>query len=100
MATLIGHKMPDDTWAKFATLGALAAVIGLGKELRETKSMTVKGTLGRMICSAGLGGSASFLVYFTPNAPLFVQMGLACALATLGTDVFTSILVTRLGVKA
>lgn len=59
--------------------------------------MTLKVTIGRMICSAGLGGSSSFLLYFTPEAPLYVQMGLACALATLGADVFTAIITKRIG---
>jgi len=91
--------MPEDTWAKFTTLGLLAGLIGLGKDLRGTHPMTIRTTLGRIITSAGLGGTASFLPYFNPEVPLYVQMGLACGLATLGTDVITELLRKKLGVN-
>ena len=90
--------MPDRLcWTHFLTLGGLAGFITIGTILREKYWVGLKVAIGRVICSMGLGGSAAFLGYFSPDAPLYVQMGLACGLATLGTDVVTLLVRKRLG---
>lgn len=92
--------MPDRTcFTHFFLLGGIAAFISFGRSLSLSRMPSIRVTLGRMIVAFGLGGSAAFLGFFMPDAPMYIQMGLASAMATLGTDVITSIVQYRLGNK-
>lgn len=82
---------------KFLILGSIAAFLSLGAVLKETPPVKLRVAIGRMICSSGLGGCAAFLGFFVPDVPFYVQMGLACGLATLGTDVVVALINKRYG---
>lgn len=86
-------EIPDNTEiTHFFTLGSIAAFLSLGAVLRETPPVSLRVAIGRMICSSGLGGCAAFLGFFVPGVPFYVQMGLACGLATVGTEVLVALL--------
>jgi hypothetical protein len=92
--------MPDRLcWTHFLTLGGIAGFISLGSILKEKHMISFRAAVGRVMCSMGLGGSAAFLGFISPEVSMTVQMGLACGLATLGTDVVTAIVRKRTGVE-
>lgn len=70
-------------------LVAVGAVIGLGKLLISNEPMTTRKALGHGIVSGGLGGCAALIAIPLPDAPQFVIIGAACALASLGASTVT-----------
>jgi hypothetical protein len=72
--------------ALFGLLAVIGAIIGLGKLLAEDRPITKKVVLGRMIVSAGLGGSAGALMSMFPSADPILLYGAAAAMASLGTS--------------
>jgi hypothetical protein len=76
----------DNPEAIFGLLAVIGAIIGLGKLLAEDRPITFKVVLGRMIVSAGLGGSAGALMSMFPSADPVLLYGAAAAMASLGTS--------------
>jgi hypothetical protein len=77
-------------------LSGISGLIGVGQALLSPQQLHWRILLGKSICSAGLGGSAALLGVFHTGATFELQIGLACALATMGSDVLTKIVVSRL----
>ena len=75
----------------------VAGAIGIGKCLLGTSVLTWELILGRAICSAGLGLSALAIGLWHPEVSFEVQLGAACALATVGTDVITNVINDKYG---
>ena len=75
----------------------VAGAIGIGKSLLGSSVLTWKIIVGRAICSAGLGLSALAIGFWNPGISFEVQLGVACGLATVGTDVMTNIINDRFG---
>lgn len=82
--------MPHRTWLEhYALLWTMGATIGIGQALLSKNKLSWRMVVGRMLCSGGLGVAAAFLGFFKQDATFELQVGLACALATVGSDVFT-----------
>jgi hypothetical protein len=65
------------------TIGAL---VGLGQLLASQEVLTKRIVIGRMLSSAGLGAAAGAILTFIPQLPFAAQLGLAAAMASLGTS--------------
>jgi len=74
-------------------LGALAlagTLVAVGKLLSSEEKLKPRQVLGRMLTSAMLGLVAASAVAFLPGLSFVAQVGLACALASLGTSALES----------
>lgn len=68
------------------SLGLTGAVIGLGKTLAAGSPSNWKIATARCITTAGLSMSAAFAVVIFPALSFTASVGLAAALASLGTS--------------
>jgi hypothetical protein len=80
---------------QMAILSGISGSIGVGQLLLSNQKLSWRLLLGKAICSAGLGGSAALLGMFHTGATFELQIGLACALATMGSDVLTNLIIKR-----
>jgi hypothetical protein len=71
------------------TVGGL---VGLGQLLASKEVLTPRIIIGRVLSSAGLGATASIIVVFIPDVPIYAQFGLAAAMASLGTSALEKLL--------
>jgi hypothetical protein len=78
-------------------LAFLGAGIGLGQLLNSKEALTPRLVLGRAIVSGGLGASAAVAISFLPAIPFAAQLGLAAALASLGTSAVEKIVNRMVG---
>lgn len=71
-----------------AALGlvSIGAAIGIGQLLSSNDPITTRVAAGRAIVSGGLGLAAAAVLAFLPDLNLYVQMGIAASLASLGTS--------------
>lgn len=67
-------------------LGAVGVVIGLGNLLSRGRDHQTSVIVGRAIVSGGLGMASGAILIWLPDVPLIGQLGLAAALASLGTS--------------
>ena len=88
--------MDNDT-KLLASLGITGAIIGLGQTLASTQPTTWKVAVARSITTAALSMSAAFAVVLFPTLSLPAHVGLACALASLGTSVLERLFQKILG---
>jgi hypothetical protein len=77
--------MDNDT-KLIVSLGFTGAVIGLGKTLAASGPSNWKVAVARCITTAGLSMSAAFAVVIFPTLSFPAHVGLAAALASLGTS--------------
>jgi hypothetical protein len=82
--------MDNDT-KLLVSLGITGAVIGLGKTLASSEPSNWKVTLARCITTSGLSMSAAFAVVVFPSLSFTASVGLAAALASLGTSALESL---------
>jgi hypothetical protein len=75
-----------------AWVWVVGAIIGLGQLLLADDALTARRVLGRAFVSGGLGASASLLLVWYPDATPAALMGLAAALASLGTSGLETVL--------
>ena len=64
---------------------AVGALIAVGHLLNSPERTTMKLVIGRTISTGGLAMAAGSVLIFTPELPLVGQIGIAAALASLGT---------------
>ncbi len=102
--------MPDPApslWASVQALGnqiahawALAAagvVVGIGQLLVSKEALSWRVVIGRAMTSGGLGMAAGAALSWAPDLPLVAQLGIAAALASLGTSGLERILTRIVG---
>lgn len=63
----------------------IGVLIAAGHLLSNSERTTMKLVIGRMITTGGLAMAAGSVLIFTPELPLVGQIGIAAALASLGT---------------
>ena len=71
------------TSALFALVGVS---IGVGKLMAGEEPLTVRLLLGRAISTGGIAMAAGAVLVWIPALPLLGQIGIAAALASLGTS--------------
>jgi hypothetical protein len=75
-----------DTALHILTLGTVGGIIGLGQLLLGKDVLTLRLVLGRAISSGGLATAAAVALQFYPGMSNAMEIGLAAALASLGTS--------------
>lgn len=74
------------------TLALVGLVVGLGQLLASTEKLTFRIVIGRALSSAGIGASSAAFLALIPNLPYVAQLGMAAALASLGTSALERII--------
>lgn len=69
--------------ALFALVGF---VIAIGKILSSTEPITLRLAIGRCLVTGGIAVAAGAVLALFPDLPLVAQIGMAAALASLGTS--------------
>lgn len=77
----MSHQSPEGL---VATLAGLGAAVGVGQLLASGERITARLLIGRTLCSAALGASATIPLAWLPDMPTAATYGLACGLVTLG----------------
>ena len=70
----------------------LASAIGIGQLLASKEPLTWRLITGRAICSGGIGAVSALSLLAFPSMDFTVQLGLAAALASLGTSAVEKLL--------
>jgi hypothetical protein len=92
--------MPDKSWLyNFGMLWAAGAAIGVGQALLSKEQLSWRMLIGKALCSGGLGLAAAALGFFQPDISFGVQVGAACALSTMGADIFERFATKYVGEK-
>lgn len=76
-------------WENIANALLFACVgitIGVGQLLASKERLTLRIVIGRMLSTGGLAMAAGAILVWVPNLHLIGQMGIAAALASLGTS--------------
>ena len=70
-----------------ALLFALVGIsIGLGQLLASGEVLTARIIVGRALSTGGIGMAAGAVLVWVPDVPMLGQIGVAAALASLGTS--------------
>jgi hypothetical protein len=78
--------MFDEATKGVGLLAAVGAVVGLGQLLVSNEKITKRLVFGRALVSGGIGASSAAALVLWPTIPLAAQLGIAAALASLGTS--------------
>ena len=68
--------------AAFALLGMILAI---GQHLKNQEPWIWSVVIGRAICTGGVAMSAGSVLVWVPDLPIWGQIGVAAALASIGT---------------
>lgn len=85
--------------AQALLFAAIGLVIGLGQLLGSKERMSWRIVVGRCLSSAGIATAAGVILLAMPNVSPLAQIGLAAALASLGTSGLERLLQKLLGVR-
>lgn len=84
--------MPDrilhwyDQIATVALFALVGIVIGIGQLLASQEVLTPRIIIGRALSTSGIAMAAGSALVWIPDLPLLGQLGIAAALASLGTS--------------
>jgi hypothetical protein len=80
----------DNGETHFWGLGAIAVIAGLGQLLASKERLTPRIVVGRILSSFALGAVSILIMPYVPviphTDPYMVQLGIASAIASLGTS--------------
>ena len=68
------------------TTWLIGSLVGTGQLLLGDGALTWRKAIGRALVSGGLGASAGAVLVWVPEVNQFAVMGLAAAIASLGTS--------------
>lgn len=86
---LVGHPL---LW-----LAGAGLLTGLGNLLASEEHLTWRIVVGRCISSAALGATAGTALMWFPEINMIAQVGLSCAIASLGTSGLERLMQKALG---
>lgn len=75
-----------DHIANAALFSLVGITIGVGQLLVSREELTVRLVVGRALVTGGLGMAAGAVLVWVPELTLIGQIGIAAALASLGTS--------------
>lgn len=78
--------MDKTTYELLAWLGGTGFFIGLGQLLLSEETITVRRAVGRAVVTAGISVGSACILIVIPGLPFIAQVGLACAVASLGAS--------------
>ena len=76
-------------WEQIAPLTVFAAtgvMIGVGQLLASGEVLTARIVIGRALSTGGIAMAAGAVLVWVPDLPMIGQVGVAAALASLGTS--------------
>lgn len=79
--------------------GAIGVLTGLGQLMASKERLTWRIVIGRCLSSAGIATAAGVILLAMPNVSPLAQIGLAAALASLGTSGLERLIQKMLGMK-
>jgi len=82
-AHLVGHGRE---LINAALLAGAGVAVGIGQLLHSKEPLSWRIVLGRAMSSGGLGMAAGAALSWAPDLPFGAQLGIAAALASLGTS--------------
>lgn len=85
------NRLPDlSSWIsdllQSALFAAIGIAIGVGQLLASSEILTWRIIIGRAISTAGIATASGATMIWFPNLPLAAQIGIAAAMASLGTS--------------
>lgn len=89
----------ENVAAQAAGFGVLGILIGLGQLLASKEQLTARIVIGRCLSTVGLAMSAGSVLLAFPEIPIIAQLGVAAALASLGTSGLERLVQRLFGVK-
>ena len=87
-----------DAIAQAFLFGLIGVLTGLGQLLASKERLTWRIVIGRCLSSAGIATAAGVILIAIPNLPPLAQIGLAAALASLGTSGLERLIQRMLGI--
>lgn len=75
-----------ETLKAVSILGGAGLLAGLGTLLASEEKLTARIIIGRALSSATLGAASASALAWIPDLPFIAQIGIACAVASLGTS--------------
>lgn len=78
----------NDIWQHIAqplAFAALGVILAVGQHLKNREPWIWSVVIGRAICTGGVAMSAGAVLVWVPELSLWGQIGVAAALASLGT---------------
>lgn len=85
--------------AQAAMFCAIGTLTGLGQLLASKEVLTWRIIAGRCLSTAGIAMAAGVVLLIVPGLPLIAQIGVASALASLGTSGLERLVQRAIGVK-
>lgn len=76
----------DEQIANAALFAAVGIAIGLGQLMASNEVLTWRIIVGRALSTGGIAMAAGGVLVWVPDLPLIGQLGVAAALASLGTS--------------
>jgi hypothetical protein len=85
--SILAHLMSQSReLANAAMLAGAGVAVGIGQLLHSKEPLTWRIVVGRAMSSGGLGMAAGAALSWAPDLPFGAQLGIAAALASLGTS--------------
>ena len=78
--------MNFDDMKSLLVLAVAGLIAGLGTLLASEEKLTSRIVIGRAISSLALGVTAASILIWVPGVAFSAQVGIACAVASLGTS--------------
>ena len=75
-----------DQIAQALLFSVIGISIGIGQLMASPERLTKRIIIGRALSTGGLSMAAGLVLVWVPNLPLIGQIGVAAALASLGTS--------------
>jgi CDP-diglyceride synthetase len=91
--------MENNTAQTLGWLGLAGLFVGLGQLLGSEQKLTWRIVVGRTLSSTALGISAAAFLAWIPDLSTTALVGIACALASLGTSAIERVIQRVIGVK-
>lgn len=79
-------KQWHDQFASSFIFSIVGITIGLGQLMASNERITLRMLLGRSLSTGGLAMAAGIVLVWVPDLPMVGQVGVAAALASLGTS--------------
>ena len=88
-----------DAIAQAFLFGTIGVLTGLGQLMASKEVLTWRIVIGRCLSSAGIATAAGVVLLALPNVSPLAQIGVAAALASLGTSGLERLIQRVLGIK-
>jgi hypothetical protein len=90
------HNNFEHPWYEhILILASIGSVIGLAQALSHAPRLSWAMLISKAVTSGAIGAMAVLVGFFKPDVNFELQVGVACALGTIGSDVIIKLIVNR-----